>query len=120
MRGVYTQERNKMDAKERIAAEIKRIREHVNPETELQEKLIEEVAFMAVTIEALKASINADGPIIYGKNGNGFDVRQENPAQKSYNVMIKNYLTAARQLQDLLPEEEASNELIEFLKAGKK
>lgn len=110
-----------MSNKERIAKEIKRIKEQFADADEgIAEKIIQEVAFMMVTMEDLKEAVNKDGPIIYGKNGNGFDVRQENPAQKSYNTMIKNYLAAIKQLNELMPDQETGGALVEFLKQGKK
>lgn len=87
--------------------------------------LIEEAAFMAVTLERLRAAVNEDGPIVYGQNGNGFEIKQEHPAQKSYNVMISRYTSVIKALADLLPGSKedsvrkAGEALAAFVAAGK-
>ena len=92
----------------------------------LAEKLVGEVRFMADTIEVLKQKVNTEGPILDLINGNGFMTKSEHPAQKSYNTMIKNYLSAMKQLNDLLPDEASDNlsksgdALKAFIQAGKK
>lgn len=68
------------------------------------EKLVDKLMFMERTLKQLEKRIREDGAIIEGKNGNGFEVVQENPAQKTYNTMIKNYNATAKMLIDMLPE----------------
>lgn len=92
----------------------------------LAQKLVSEILFMADTIETLKEKINTEGPILDLINGNGFMTKSEHPAQKSYNTMIKNYLSAMKQLNDLLPDatsdnlNKAGDALKSFIQAGKK
>ena len=87
--------------------------------------LIEEAAFMSVTLAQLREAINTDGPIVYGQNGNGFEIKQEHPAQKSYNVMISRYTSVIKALADLLPGSKedsvrkAGEALAAFVAAGK-
>lgn len=81
----------------------------------LCEKLIQNAAFQSATLEELQAQIKADGAVITVKNGNGFDVTQEHPAQKSYNTMYKNYLSTVKQLAEFLPEQVTKSKLTEFL-----
>lgn len=85
----------------------------------INQKLISNAAFMAVTLQELQDRINKDGAVINYVNGNGFDTINEHPAQKSYNTMINRYTTVIKQLTDLvskdIPKDE-KDELLEFLK----
>lgn len=83
----------------------------------LAEGLLKNAAYMAVTLEELQETVNAEGAILTGKNGNGFEVCQEHPAQKSYNTTINRYATVIKQLSELLPEEQkaAVSKLDKFL-----
>lgn len=91
----------------------------------LCENLIQNAAFMAVTLEDLQEKIGTDGAIINAINGNGFKTVQENPAQKSYNTMINRYTAVIKQLQDLLPDNKtdtvnrAGEALAQFVARGK-
>lgn len=71
---------------------------------ELVQGLIENAAFMKVTLEELQLKVNEEGTVITSKNGNGFDVTQEHPAQKSYNTMINRYTAVMSKLAELLPD----------------
>ena len=83
-------------------------------------KLCQKAAFMEVTLEDLQDQINKEGAIIEAVNGNGFEVRTENPAQKTYNTMIKNYNATIKSLVDLMPEGASANdELIGFIRRGR-
>lgn len=73
----------------------------------LVKHLIESAAFMYYDLTILQECIATDGPITKGTNGNGFEVVQEHPAQKSYNTTVKNYMAIIRQLSDLLPDTKA-------------
>lgn len=68
------------------------------------EKLIDEMIFMGQTLARLRTTIRKEGAVIKGRNGNGFEVVQENPAQKTYNTMVKNYNATVKILTDMLPE----------------
>ena len=74
-------------------------------------KLYTEAAFMEVTLEELQARVNKDGAIIETINGNGFAVLLENPAQKSYNTMIRNYNTIIKTLTEIIPVADTDDEL---------
>ena len=64
-----------------------------------------------------ETDIRKNGAVIETKNGNGFQVVQENPAQKTYNTMVKNYNATVKILIDMLPDsiEKAGDEFTEFL-----
>lgn len=67
-------------------------------------KLIDRVAFMAITLKILEENIKAKGPVVKMENGKQKLVI-ENPAQKSYNTMINRYSTAIDKLTSMLPKE---------------
>ena len=87
------------------------------------EKLIENVAFMSITLDELKEDIKMYGvkeTYMNGSNQFGF---KESIESKTYNTMLKNYMNAIKQLIDLLPEEEKKNageDLLKFIARGKK
>lgn len=70
---------------------------------ETNEDLIKNIAFMTVTLEKLQEEINEKGVIENFSQGKQNFLR-ESPALKSYNSTIKNYTSAIKQLNDLLPE----------------
>lgn len=70
------------------------------------EKLIENVAFMAVTLEELQEQIKEKGCIEKYKNGENQYGYKESTESKVYNSTIKNYNTCIRQLLDQLPKNE--------------
>lgn len=110
-------EKTKENRIKREKNKIKKILVDV-PESKLKlnEKLIENVAFMAVTLEDLQKQINEEGSVIVAKNGNGFDVTQEHPAQKAYVAMMAKFTPAMSQLMSLLPD----NKTDSVAKAGEK
>ena len=87
------------------------------------EKLIENVAFMSITLDDLKEDIKIYGvkeTYMNGSNQFGF---KESIESKTYNAMLKNYMNAIKQLIDLLPDEEKKNageDLLKFIASGKK
>lgn len=72
---------------------------------EAAQTLIEEAAFMQVTLSELKNKIKREGATYVMKNGSQ-SIKVEHPAQKSYNTMINRYTAACNQLISLLPKDE--------------
>lgn len=83
------------------------------------EKLLTKMFFMEQTLRKLETDIRKNGAVIETKNGNGFQVVQENPAQKTYNTMVKNYNATVKILIDMLPDsiEKTGDEFTEFLES---
>ncbi len=80
----------------------------------ISEKLIDNAAFMSVSLEELKKDIILYGvkeTYVNGKNQYGF---KESIESKTYNITIKNYMAIIKQLNDMLPEEKKINEDDEF------
>lgn len=67
--------------------------------------LIEEAAFMRVTLGELKNQINAEGPIDEMQQGE-YSILREHPALRSYNTTLQRYSGVIKQLTDLLPKEQ--------------
>lgn len=80
------------------------------------EKMLDQLQFMSETLADLQRQVREDGAVTTLKNGNGFNITQEHPAQRSYNQMLKNYNSTIKALVDLLPKNESQNDsLMDFL-----
>ena len=85
------------------------------------EKLYKRIKFMDKTLDDLQKKIKKEGPIIEAKNGNGFTVVSENPAQKSYTSMMGKYNASVKCLLDLIPDNVGEDdELMSFIKGKSK
>lgn len=85
----------------------------------INQKLISNAAFMAVTLQSLQDKVNSEGAVITAVNGNGFETINEHPAQKSYNTMINRYTAVIKQLTDLISKDQPTeivDELMEFIR----
>lgn len=77
------------------------------------QSLIENAAFMAVTLRELQEKINKDGLVCEYQNGENQWGTKKSPEVEIYSTMIKNYSAVMKQLTDLLPKDkiiEAPNE----------
>ena len=80
----------------------------------ISEKLIDNAAFMSVSLEELKKDIILYGvkeTYVNGKDQYGF---KESIESKTYNTTIKNYMAIIKQLNEMLPEDKQINEDDEF------
>lgn len=80
----------------------------------MAEKLIENASFMSITLDELKEDIKIYGvkeTYVNGKDQYGF---KESIESKTYNTMVKNYMSIIKQLNDMLPEQKKINEDDEF------
>lgn len=105
--------RKKQD--ELIAAEIEKwnevFKDISDDKKEVASRLIEQAAFMKVTLDILKVNIQLDGATYWFEQGKQKMI-VEHPAQKSYNTMINRYTTVCNSLFNLLPKgnEQGDNE----------
>lgn len=84
----------------------------------LAEKLIENAAFMIVTLADLREKISEEGAIKTVTNGNGISTEQENPAQKSYVAMMNRFNATMKILIDMLPEQDQKeSKLLELMQS---
>lgn len=87
------------------------------------EGLIQEAAFMRVTLEETRYIIDHQGILEYFVQGSQNFLR-EHPATKVYNTMINRYASVCKQLFDMIPDpqvgEQAEDELMAFVKRAKR
>ncbi|WP_405317593.1 hypothetical protein [Faecalibacillus faecis] len=107
-----------IDKNKKIKKETQRLKKLFKelPENKkkMAEKLIENAAFMSITLDELKDDIKLYGvkeTYVNGANQYGF---KESIESKTYNTMIKNYMNIIKQLNDMLPEDKKINEDDEF------
>ena len=89
----------------------------------LVQNLINELAFMSVTLEENRQYIEEHGVKELYMNGKGQFGYKESVESKNYNAMIKNYSNIVKQLVDFLPDKEkkgAGEDLLKFIASGKK
>lgn len=72
--------------------------------------LIEEAAFMRITLQQLKAEIDKDGPIDEMPQGD-YSILREHPALKSYNTMVQRYTNIIDKLVNMHPKEEVKKDV---------
>lgn len=99
----------------------------VLPEKEFKtaEKLIDNVAFMSITLEDLMGIINNDDLVKTTVNASQTFIK-EHPALTSYNKMYANFLKGIQQLSSLLPKNygdtnsvEGNDEFLAFINKKK-
>lgn len=101
-----------MNREDRIQKEIERL-DDVFESVDVDKKdaaqgLIEEAAFMRVTLQDLKAEINENGTVDIMPQGD-YSIRRQSPEVQTYNTMIQRYNTTYKELFNLLPKELASD-----------
>ena len=110
----------------RIKREVKRLTDLLSDLNEHKTKgvksLVENAAFMSITLEDLQETINEKGVVSEYQNGENQWGTKKSPEVEIYNTMIKNHMSAIKQLTDLLPKDgdEGADELMAFLAGGKK
>lgn len=80
----------------------------------MSEQLIKNAAFMSITLEELIEDIKVYGvkeTYVNGKDQYGF---KESIESKTYNTMVKNYMSIMKQLNEMLPEDKKIDEDDEF------
>lgn len=99
---------SKKEQDERILAEIERLNDILKniheSKRKIAKELINNIAFMSVTLQDLQELIKIQGPIVNFEQGSQ-KMLVENPDQKSYNTMINRFTTATKQLFELLPKD---------------
>lgn len=85
---------------------------------ETVKRLIENAAFMAVTLDELQEEINKNGVVSEYKNGENQYGTKKSPEVEVYNTMVKNQMAVIKQLCELAPEEKAGDALLDFIRDG--
>ena len=76
--------------------------------------LLKELKFMESTLSKLKKNIKSKGVVTEMSQGS-YSIDRTNPALQSYNSLIKNYTSTSKQLFDMLPKENISDDDLIFL-----
>lgn len=98
----------KLEKEKEIKQEINRINgflKEIEPKVKKGVKsLIDNVAYMAVTLRELRGDINQEGLITEYQNGENQFGTKKSPKVEIYNTMVKNYRSSFKTLLDLLPK----------------
>lgn len=81
----------------------------------LVSSLLQNAAFMKVTLEDLQEIINAEGVTEVYQNGANQHGMKQSATLQSYNSLIKNYASVIKTLSHLLPPERKPNTFTSFL-----
>lgn len=94
---------------ERIRAEVGKLKRQFSKldarTKKTAESLVENAAFMIVTLEDLQSTINEKGVISEYQNGENQWGTKKSPEVEIYNTMVKNHMAVMKQLTDLLPKQ---------------
>ncbi len=117
----------KEEKEARIKAELKRVRKIFDKIPNVDQKkrvlyddLLNNIAFMRVSMEEAKALINEHGVCEPYTSGSNTFLR-EHPAVKVFTTLCQRYLATIKQLIDMLPAEkqpETEDKLLAFLMEG--
>lgn len=114
-----------LEKDKKIKQEVNRLKklykEFPREKSKILEGLINEAAFMKLTLENLRIDLNKNGLTELFEQGEQAFMR-ERPEAKQYTSFIQRYSQVMKQLIDLLPPEEKKQEedaLMEFVKKGK-
>lgn len=78
--------------------------------------LYKRIKFLDKQMDELEKKIKKEGAVVKGVNGNGFEVVQQNPAQKVYNEIAGKYNGLVKTLLELIPGDAAeADELLSFI-----
>jgi ADP-heptose:LPS heptosyltransferase len=118
---------NEIEKEKQIKKEIRkllRLFKHLPADKKkAAEGLIQEAAFMKVTLEETRYIIDHEGVIENFEQG-AQRFKREHPATKVYNTMINRYSNVCKQLFDMIPDPETSktaeDELMAFVKKARK
>lgn len=111
-----------LEQDKRIKKEISKFRKFIKDldteEKRMAMNMVNELAFMKITLEDLKKEVNANGVVTEMPQGE-YSITRENPALKSYNTMIQRYNSTLKQLDDYInkisPQTDELDNLSQFL-----
>lgn len=107
---VFTTSREDMSKDERIKAEIRRLngvfKSLSKDAKKLAKSLVENAAFMTITLEDLQKEINEHGVTSEYQNGENQWGTKKSPEVEIHIAMTKNHSSVMKQLADMLPKQE--------------
>lgn len=92
-----------MGKKERIKQELERLTDIFGSQ-EIIQPIVENAAFLRVTLEDLQDIVAESGPIEEYQNGANQRGVKQSAAVQSYNAMLKTYMAALKLLSDYAPK----------------
>lgn len=108
-----------MEKEKRIKKELKRISKFFKDippgQKEIVAPLLQNSAFMKVTMEDMQEIINTEGVEDRYRNGNAQYGTKPSAIVQAYNSMLKNYTTVTAKLLALIPKEEEASRLEAFM-----
>lgn len=113
---------NKIEKEKKIKKEINRLKKIFKDipkeKKDVSISLINNLAFMTVTLEELQDHINLNGVTSIYQNGENQWGMKKSPEVEIYNTMVKNHSVVANKLIDLLPKEikQEDDGFLEFVK----
>src|SRR5574343_290335 len=100
----------KLSKETRIKREISRLnrifKNLPNDKLNTAASLIRNASFMTITLDDLQATMNEQGVVSEYQNGENQWGTKKSPEVEIYNTMIKNHMSAIKQLTDLLSKQE--------------
>lgn len=101
---IYTEKKRKsMILKEKKKLNI--ILENMDEKTRSTcERLVDDSAFMAVTLDELRKIVSRDGPVETYQNGENQKGLKKSAAVEAYDKMVNTYAKVTKQLVDMLPK----------------
>jgi hypothetical protein len=123
--GIFLSISEQLEREKKIKQEINRIKKLYKDlsrdKVKVVEGLINEAAFMKLTLEELREDLFRNGFTELYENGTQV-INRERPEAKIYSTMIQRYSNVMKQLIDYMPleeKEEEQDELMKFLSKGK-
>lgn len=108
-----------MTKENRIKKELKRISEFFKDipdnQREIVAPLLQNSAFMKVTMEDMQQIINTEGVEDKYRNGNAQYGTKPSAIVQAYNSMLKNYTTVTTKLLSLIPKTDGPTSLEAFM-----
>jgi hypothetical protein len=105
---IFMARKKKLSRDERITNEINRLN-HIlkdlpKDKIDIADGLVNEAAFMRVTLEDLKEDINKNGTVDEMPQGS-YSIMRESPSVKIYNTMVQRYAGTCKEIFNLLPKD---------------
>lgn len=121
MSRIYEQSEKEKNIKQEINRIKKFYKELPKDKVKVMDGLINEAAFMKISLEELREDLLKNGYTEMYENGPQV-VKRERPESKIYTTLIQRYSNVMKQLIDIIPGEAQADEkdaLVEFLARGK-
>lgn len=112
---IYT-EKQRIDAIKKEQRRLQKVLQSLSGDKEIAiKKLIEDAAFLAVTLEETRKIINRDGIIEEYQNGANQKGKKKSSAVEVYDKFLNTYIKVVKQICDSLPDCQASDPAEEIM-----